>query len=194
MALTAEVLLVNTEYLKSLTNLNGAVDDNLIVPSIILAQDKYLQQWLGTDLYKKIRNDVAGIDGGTITGAYEVLLNQYIRKVVCWWTMVELTPALYVKLDNGQLAIRQGSNTAPISQADFNRELERSRQNAQFYTQRLIDYLCHNTSLYPEYTSNTSPDMQPQRQTYFQNGMTISHGHYPYSQEDLYWYQYFVTE
>jgi len=191
MALTAEVLLVNTEYLKSLTNLNGAVDDNLIVPSIILAQDKYLQQFLGTDLFVKIKSDVST---SSITGVYETLLDQYIRKVVCWWTMVELVPNLYVKLDNGQLSIRTGANTAPITQGDLNREDSRARQNAQFYTQRLIDYLCHNNASYPEYTSNSSPDMRPQRQSYFQNGMTISEGNYPWSQNDRYWYEYFVTE
>jgi hypothetical protein len=41
----------------------------------------------------------------------------------------------------------------------------------------MVEYLCHNQTSFPEYTSNTSPDMFPQKTAYFQNGMTISIGH-----------------
>ena len=42
MGLTAEVLFVNPDYLKRITNLNGSVEDSYIVPSVIVVQDKYL--------------------------------------------------------------------------------------------------------------------------------------------------------
>ena len=41
MALTAEVLFVNPDYLKRITQLNGGVEEAVMVPAIILAQDKY---------------------------------------------------------------------------------------------------------------------------------------------------------
>lgn len=173
MALTAEVLFVNTDLVKRLTSLNGSVEDSIIVPAIILAQDKYLQAYLGTDLLNKLKSDISG---GTVTGVYETLLDDYVRKATCWWTLVELIPNLYVRLDNGGLMIRSADNAQPISEQDLHREVERARQNAQFYTERLVSYLIYNSSLYPEYTSNTSPDMQPERISYNQNGMTVSHG------------------
>lgn len=176
MALQAEVLFVNPDYMKRITQLNGGVEDAMMVPAIILAQDKHIQQFLGTDLLNKLKNDVAGIDGGSITGDYATLLDGYVRKAVVWWTMVELLPNLYVKLDNGGLVIRTSDKTTPISSDDLHREIENARQNAQFYTSRLVEYLCANQSLFPEYTSNTSPDMFPESQVYYQNGMTISHG------------------
>lgn len=91
--------------------------------------------------------------------------------------MVEMLPNLYVKLDNGGLVIRTAENTAAIGPDDLHREIENARQNAQFYTTRMVEYLCHNQTSFPEYTSNTSPDMFPQKTAYFQNGMTISIGH-----------------
>ena len=91
--------------------------------------------------------------------------------------MVEMLPNLYVKLDNGGLVIRTAENTSAISEDDLHREIENARQNAQFYTTRLVEYLCNNSSLFPEYKSNTSPDMSPETQVYYQNGMTISGGH-----------------
>ena len=173
MALTAEVLFVNADYIKRLTPINGSVEDQVLAPAIILAQDKYLQQFLGTDLLNKLKSDIAG---SGVSGDYATLLDTYVRKATCWWTMVEVLPTLYVKLDNGGLVIRTSDSTAPISQADLHREIENARQNAQFYTARMVDYLCQNSSLFPEYNSNQSPDMAPDKTVYYQNGMTISTG------------------
>ena len=60
MALQAEVLYVNPDYMKRLTQLNGGVEDAVMVPAIILAQDKYLQQYLGADLHEKLKADISG--------------------------------------------------------------------------------------------------------------------------------------
>ena len=80
MALTAEVLFVNTDLVKRLTSLNGSVEDSIIVPAIILAQDKYLQAYLGTDLLNRLKSDISG---GTVAGVYETLLDDYVRKATC---------------------------------------------------------------------------------------------------------------
>lgn len=174
MALQAEVLFVNPDYMKRLTQLNGGVEDAVMVPAIILAQDKYIQQYLGTDLLEKLKADISG---SGVSGDYETLLDDYVRKATVWWSMVEMLPNLYVKLDNGGLVIRTAESTSPISEADLHREIENARQNAQFYTTRLVEYLCNNYSLFPEYTSNSGADMLPDSAVYFQNGMTISGGH-----------------
>lgn len=174
MALTAEVLFVNPDYLKRITQLNGSVEEATMVPSIILAQDKYLQQYLGTDLLNKLKADVSD---SSLTGVYETLMDDYVRKTTAWWTMVELLPNLYVKLDNGGLVIRSAENTNAIGPDDLHREIENARQNAQFYTKRLVDYLCHNSNSFPEYNSNSGADMLPQTTAYYQNGMSISGGY-----------------
>ena len=171
MALTAEVLFVNTDYLKRITNLNGSVEDSVIVPAIILAQDKYIQQYLGTDLLNHLKTNISSLSGN-----YETLMDSYVRKTTAWWTMCELIPSLYVKLDNGGMVIRVSDNTQAITEEDLHREVERARQNAQFYTERLVSYLCNNSSLFPQYSSNVSPDMHPERVAYNQNGFTVSHG------------------
>lgn len=173
MALEAEVLFVNPDFLKRLTSLNGSVEDSYVIPSVILAQDKYLQQYLGTDLLDKLKADVKA---SSLTGNYLTLMDEYVRKVVCWWTMVDLVPTLYVKIDNGGLVIRSSDNTQAISPDDLYREVERARTNAQFYTQRLLSYLCNNSELFPEYSSNSNGDMTPDTQAYSQNGLTISGG------------------
>lgn len=173
MPLTAEVLFVNPDYMKRMTQLNGAVEDATMVPAIILAQDKHIQQFIGTDLLNKLKSEVSGSGP---TGDYATLLDNYVRKATVWWAMVEMLPNLYIQLDNGGLVIRTGENTATISTSDLHREIENARGNAQFYTTRMVDYLCNNSSSFPEYTSNTGGDMLPERNAYYQNGMTISRG------------------
>lgn len=171
MALTAETLFVNPDYLRRITSLNGSVDESFIVPAVIVAQDKVLQAYLGTDLMTKLKAEAAS---GSPDAVYINLLDNYVRKVVAWWTMCELMPTLYVKINNGSLAIRTAENTTSITADDLHREVERARDNAEFYTERLVKHLMNNSQLYPEYTTNSGGDMLPQTETYNQNGMTIS--------------------
>jgi len=87
---------------------------------------------------------------------------------------VELLPSLYVRVDNGGLAIRGSEDTTAITTADLSREVERARKNAQHYTQRLVDYLTDNATDIDEYPGNSWPDMYPQKAVYFENGLSIS--------------------
>lgn len=171
MALTAEVLFVNPDYIKRITNINGSIEDAYLVPSIILAQDKYIQLYLGTDLLEKLKSDISG---SSLSGDYATLMDSYVRKSTLWWTMVELIPSLYVKMDNGSLVLRVSEDTQAISPDDLHREVERARQNAQFYSYRLYEYLSHNSGLFAEYSTNTGADMLPQPADYYQSGMSIS--------------------
>ena len=101
MALTAEVLFINPDYAKRLTSLNGSVQDDMITAATIIAQDKYLQTYLGTTLFNKLKTDIST---SSIAGIYTTILDSYVRKATVWWTMVELLPSLYVRIDNGGLA------------------------------------------------------------------------------------------
>lgn len=171
MALTAEVLFVNADYLKRMTQLNGAVDEDWFLPAVVVAQDKWIQAYLGSKLYNKLRDDIRS---GTLAGDYVTLMDSYVRKATTWWTMVELIPNLYVQLANGGLVIRTQENTAAISPSDLKREVERARDNAKFYTRRMYEYLCNNTTLFPEYTTSDAGEMCPIPATYTQNGYSIT--------------------
>jgi hypothetical protein len=177
MPIPSEILFINKEYLTKYTQLNEAVDTNLIRPAIYLAQDKYIQLWLGTDLMNKIKSD---IQNNTLAGNYATLLNNYIVKPTAWWTMVELYPSLVYKLDNGNVVSRQSEDTTPVTKGELDSLVDKARDNATFYTQRLVDYLCDNNSLFPEYTSNTSPDISPLKKVNRQSSVMFSDGYKDY--------------
>ena len=46
--------------------------------------------------------------------------------------------------------------------------IEKQRSIAQHYVQRFLDHMCNNQSLYPEYYTNTSEDMCPSKDNFFQ--------------------------
>ena len=177
MPIPSEILFINKEYLTKYTQLNEAVDTNLIRPAIYLAQDKYIQLWLGTDLINKIKSD---IQNNTLAGNYATLLNNYIVKPTAWWTMVELYPSLVYKLDNGNVVSRQSEDTTPVTKGELDSLVDKARDNATFYTQRLVDYLCDNNSLFPEYTSNTFPDISPLKKVNRQSSVMFSDGYKDY--------------
>jgi hypothetical protein len=188
MALQPEVLLIDENYIKKYTWINGSVDPLLIYPAIYLSQDKYAQLYLGTDLYNRIKEDVVNDD---IAGAYETLLDDYLRRMVMWWTMYEVLPHLYVKTDNGSLVIRTSEDTTPISQTDLQNYRDQARSQAMFYTQRMVDYLCFNQSDFPEYTTNTTQQIWSQTNVYPSNAFEISDGRdrlpYEYRRRGLGW-------
>lgn len=154
----AEVLFINDVYVKKYTTINGAVDPNLLYPAIYLAQDKYLSAYLGTSLYTKLKDDIAG---NTLSGDYQTLVDDYARRVVLWWTMVEALPSLTYKVDNGTLVQRTSEDSSPVTDTVFKDMLNRARANAEYYTALMVDYLCANSSLFPEYSNNVYPQRPP---------------------------------
>ena len=171
MAIPQEILLINEDVLKKYTPLTDAVDPNLIRPCIYVAQDMYLQNFLGTNLINKIKDDVAN---ETLSGNYEILLNEYILKLLIWWTMVELYPSLLYKHDNGNLVSRQSEDTTPVTKGEMESLKEKARENARFYTNRMVNYLRFNSTLFPEYTNNTNDNIFPDRNPYGKSSFLIS--------------------
>ena len=56
MAIPAKILLVPVDYVKKLTPMNTAVDDNFVKQSLYVAQDKWIRPVLGDALMDKIQN------------------------------------------------------------------------------------------------------------------------------------------
>jgi len=158
MAVPAEILLINVDYVKKLTAINQAVDDNFIKAAMYIAQDKWVQPYLGDDLMTKLKTDT---DAGTIANPYLLLRDSYCAKAIVWWSSVELLPYLTYKIDNGTLVQRISEDSQPVTDQVSKDMIDRARTNAQYYTQRMIDYLCANSASFPEYSSNTWPERSP---------------------------------
>ena len=171
MSLPAQILYIDANYIKAYSHLDGSIDEKDILPSIIQAQDSQIQPILGTELFNALKTQITA---GTISGNYQTLLQDYVQMATLKWTLVNFYPYLQGKILNGTIGSRNVDNITALSQDEVMRLVDIERSNAQFYTERLIEYLTNNTTLFPEYASNSGADMYPDTQTYAEAGLTIS--------------------
>ena len=171
--MTAQVIFIDADYIKAFSQVGGNVDEKYLLSAIITAQDKYIQPILGTNLYVDLKENIDDLNSENTH--YPKLMDDYIRMATMRWTLVELYPYLSNKILNSSISQVSGENNTPIPKSEVDALISLERNNAQFYSERLIDYLHANSTLFPKYTTtSSSADMQPQYSAYYENGMTIS--------------------
>lgn len=171
MALPAKVIFIDADYIKAYSQVGGAIDEKYFLPAILTAQDKHLQPILGTNLYKYLKDNIS-----SLPAAYKTLLDEYVQDALMYWSLVEMYPYLSNKVLNSSIAQISGDNATPISKSEVDALISKERNNAQFYSERLIDYLQNNKGTLTEYNNGSGADMTPRDTVYFENGLTISGG------------------
>ena len=158
-------LMISATRIKKDTALGASVDDNLIMPYILLAQDMNILPVLGTDLYEAIKTK---IQGGTLTGVYKTLVETYIQPALVQFSFSTLAPYLRLRFSNNSVVVMGATEqSSSASYDDLRPVMETAENAAEFYRQRLIDYLKNNSSSFSEYTSNSGADLNPATDNYF---------------------------
>ena len=75
----AKVLFIKRDDLVRNSVLSGNVDSDKFLQFIEISQEIHIQNYLGTKLYDKLRDDIVA---GTLTTAYETLLDTYIQPML----------------------------------------------------------------------------------------------------------------
>jgi predicted glycosyl hydrolase (DUF1957 family) len=161
------VLFVNEDKLKSSTAINYNVDTAFLLPFLKIAQDKHLQIILGTKLYDKLQNDIAGVDGATLTGVYKTLVDDYIQDAIIHYALVEALPFISFQIKNGSITQKNSENGTAATRQDVDYLVQKERDSAEFYGQRIVEYLCNDSSSFPEYSQNTGADLNPISNAYY---------------------------
>lgn len=158
-------LYISATRLKKDTALGGSVDDNLIHPYILLAQDMYVLPILGTDLDAKLKSE---IQGSTLAGDYLTLVQTYIQPSLVQFAFAELLPFLRLRFVNNAVVVMGSTDqSSSATYDDLRPVINRAKDAAEFYRERLIDYLQNNSSSFSEYTSNTGADLSPTTRNYY---------------------------
>ena len=151
-------LFIKDEDLKRNTILDGNVDTDKFKPYIKIAQEIHIQNYLGTDLYKRLQEGILNSD---LTVLETTLINDYIQDALIHWAAVDYLPFAAYTVGNGGVYKHLPENAVQVEKDEVDRLVQAERDFAQYYTQRMIDYLCDNSTLYPEYSSNTDNDINP---------------------------------
>ena len=167
------VLFISESKLKDSTALNLNVDVNLLLPYVRQAQKLYVETKLGTDLNNKLKDlIVAGTVGAVGNEAYKTLLNDYVGDMLPNWAFYHAIPFLRFKIENGNIYSKISETGTALSTEESQHLREEVRNTAEYYTERMIDYICNNSTLFPEYSTNTGSDVNPSKETYF-NGLHL---------------------
>jgi hypothetical protein len=175
----SQVYFVSPARVKRDTALGSTVDEDIIHPYIQIAQDRHIWTALGTKLYDKLKDDIAGVAGATLTGAYKTLVEDYIQPALVQFVFVELAYVVRLRFSNNSITIADSEVGSQASVDDVRLVKEQTESIAMFYRQRMIDYLCDNTSSFPEFSSNTGSDLSPSSRNYY-GGLNV-YPRVPYS-------------
>lgn len=157
-------LFISTARLKKDSALGGSVDNDLLLPYILMAQDRYILPALGTDLYDKLISD---IQGNTLTGNYLTLLQTYIQPALVQFAFATVLPFLRLRIVNNSVVTMNTEQGSSASHSDLKPIISASENMGEFYRERLIDYISNNTGLFPEYSTNTGADLSPTTANYY---------------------------
>jgi hypothetical protein len=157
-----QALFITTEDIKAFTLTNGNLDPDKFIQFVKVAQDIHIQNYLGTKLFDKINDDIVA---NTLIAPYSTLLTTYIKPMVIHWSMVEFLPYAAYTLANKGVFKHGSENSTTVDKNEVDFLIEKERSVAQNYTRRFIDFICNNSTLFPEYNANTNSDVYPSKES-----------------------------
>lgn len=147
-----KVLLISEATIKKYSLVNDNVDGKYILPAIQTAQELDLENAIGPALVGKLCELVAT---GDITKDeninYKDLLDSYVTPYLVWQVMSSIQIGLNYKFTNSGII---GNDDERKNRLEFrNAQLLQEQYNnyANSYCNKMKNYLCHNSKLFPEY-------------------------------------------
>ena len=106
-----------------------------------------------------------GLFRNPLADPYLTLLNDYIKPCLIHFAMVEYYPHAAYTIANKGVYKHGAENSETVSKEEVDFLMEKQRQLAMNYKERFVDYVINNSSSFPEYYSNTAPDVYPDQNT-----------------------------
>ena len=177
------VLLVSEQRMKNWTNLDNNIRIDILTPSILQAQDLYIQDTLGTPFYNQLK---AQIVANTLTANESTFLKDYIGPCLMQYALYMLMPALKYKMVEKGILNGVSEETQPTTLDEMKWLQQNTLNTAEFYNKRMLEFLQNNPNMFPLYKDPTVNDgMRPNRDTPFFAGLQTN---VPINRNDLYIY------
>ena len=154
--------MLTADYYKRNTVVNLNVDEELLHPQIIKAQNVRIEKILGTSLFNVV---LAEIDAQTYTARVTTLLEDYIQPALVEWITYTALPYLNYKLTNKSVSKKSSDNSEPSELNEINYLRQNIRDDAEYYSERTTKFLEANTDTYPEYLNGNTDcdDIKPSK-------------------------------
>jgi len=155
-----KALFITLKELKRKSIIGGSVDQDKLIQFVEVAQDTYIQTQLGTKLYDRLQYEIIN---DSVTTVNQTLIDTYLKPMLIWYSQATLIPFIAFQISNGGVYKHRSENSDSASLDEINSLVDEAKIQAEFYTQRFIDFMDQNRSDYPLYTSNQDGGMYPER-------------------------------
>ena len=156
----ATAIFIKPEDIKRKTIIDGSVDEDKFMAFIENSQKIHIRNYLGSKLYDRLQ---AGIIADDLSADEVTLIDDYVQDALIYFAMADYLPFASFTVSNGGVFRHTSENSSTVDMEDIKFLAKKIRSDAEYYAQRLVDYLCHNDSLYPEYTANVDEDIRPDK-------------------------------
>tara|TARA_R100001443_G_scaffold83311_1_gene90150 strand:- start:760 stop:1335 length:576 start_codon:yes stop_codon:yes gene_type:complete len=167
------VLFISEEKLKDSTAISLNVDVQLLLPFVKQAQKLYVETKLGTKLNDKLKSLITA---GTVNAAgnepYATLLNDYIGEMLPNFALYHAIPFLRFKVENGNIYAKSSETGSAMTTEEAQSLRSEVINTGEYYMERMIEWICNNNTLVPEYNQNTGSDVRPDQNAYY-GGMNL---------------------
>ena len=166
----AYVLFISELKLKDSTAINLNVDPEILLPYVLQAQRIYIEPKLGTTLYEKLESLITASTIGNVGNeAYKTLVDEYIGDCLPSWAFHMCIPYLRFKTENGNIYSKTSETGTALTTEEAQHLREEVRNNAEYFTERMIKFITNNLTDFPEYSTNSGADISPDRNAYYNN-------------------------
>lgn len=168
----AKVMFLSEATLKQESILQDNVDMKVVTPTIYDVQNYFILPILGTSLYKDISSE---IEAGNVSQKYKDLLDLYIQPTMIWYCRMELPLNINYKYFNKAVGVQNADNMNPASMDEIQMLMDRAKNKAEWYAERLTKFLLANQTTYPLYLTQTNVDIDTifANRTNYTSGMVI---------------------
>ena len=156
----ATALFISRTDLVKNSIISGSTDTDLFIQYVKISQEIHIQNYLGSKLYDKISADIIA---DTLTGDYLELVNSFIQPMLIHYAMVDYLPFAAYQVKSGGIFKHSSENSETASKDEVDFLVQKEREFAEHYTRRFVDYMCYNSTKFPEYTNNSGSDIYPDK-------------------------------
>ena len=156
----ATALFISRTDLVKNTIIDGNVDTDKFIQFIKIAQEIHITNYLGSKLYDKISADIVA---NTLTGDYLTLVSDFIQPMLIHFAMVEYLPFASFQIKNGGVFKHSSESSESVSKSEIEFLVQKQRDFSEYYTRRFVDYICFNSTKFPEYLNNSGSDIDPDK-------------------------------
>ena len=162
----ATALFISRTDLVKNTILDGNVDTDKFIQFVKISQEIHIQNYLGSKLYDRISADIVA---GTLAGDYLSLVVDYIQPMLIHFAMMDYLPFAAFQVSNGGIFKHNSENSQTASKDEVDFLVQKERSFAEYYTRRFVDFICFDSTKFPEYNNNTEADVYPEKRVQYSN-------------------------